>query len=135
MARPTVVVTGLGTTSPLGGDVASTWQAALDGRSGVRTLENDWAEKYEIPVNFAGQLAVPATEVLPRPEQRRMDPSAQYAIIAAREAWADAGQPEVPGPRRGAVVASGIGGVWTLVAALATGGERRRGRGMPIEMA
>ncbi|HLS49846.1 MAG TPA: beta-ketoacyl-ACP synthase II [Actinomycetaceae bacterium] len=132
MARPTVVVTGLGTTSPLGGDVASTWQAALDGRSGVRTLENDWAEKYEIPVNFAGQLAVPATEVLPRPEQRRMDPSAQYAIIAAREAWADAGQPEVDGARLGAVVSSGIGGVWTLLDAWDTVKERGMRRVMPL---
>lgn len=132
MASPTVVVTGLGTTSPLGGDVASTWQAALAGRSGVRTLENDWAEKYEIPVNFAGQLAVPAAEVLPRPEQRRMDPSAQYAIIAAREAWADAGQPEVPGPRLGAVVSSGIGGVWTLLDAWDTVRERGMRRVMPM---
>ena len=74
---PDVVVTGLGATTPLGGDVPSTWQAALAGRSGARTLENDWADTYEIPVRFAAQLAVPAADVLPRPETKRMDPSAQ----------------------------------------------------------
>ncbi len=88
-----VVVTGLGATTPLGGDVASTWQAALAGTSGARTLDNDWAETYEIPVTFAATLAVPAAEVLPRAEIKRMDPSAQYAIIATREAWAHAGRP------------------------------------------
>ncbi len=50
-----VVVTGLGATTPLGGDVASTWAAALAGQSGARTLENDWAERYGIPVTFAAQ--------------------------------------------------------------------------------
>ena len=53
-----VVVTGLGATTPLGGDVASTWAAALAGQSGARTLENDWAERYEIPVTFAAQIKV-----------------------------------------------------------------------------
>jgi 3-oxoacyl-[acyl-carrier-protein] synthase II len=112
---PDVVVTGLGATTPLGGDVPSTWQAALAGTSGARTLDNDWADTYEIPVRFAAQLAVPAVDVLPRPETKRMDPSAQYAIIAAREAWADAGSPELDQDRLGVVVSSGIGGIWTTL--------------------
>jgi 3-oxoacyl-[acyl-carrier-protein] synthase II len=112
---PDVVITGLGATTPLGGDVASTWEAALAGKSGIRTLDNDWADKYEIPVRFAGTLAQPAAEVLSRPETKRMDPSAQYALVAAREAWADAGSPQLDGERLGAVVASGIGGIWTLL--------------------
>src|SRR5690625_1987561 len=110
MATPTVVITGLGATTPLGGDVPSTWSAALAGKSGVRTLDNDWAERYEIPVDFAGRLAVQASDVLARTETRRMDPSAQYAVVATREAWADAGSPEADGERLGAVVAAGIGG-------------------------
>ncbi|MFC4555259.1 beta-ketoacyl-[acyl-carrier-protein] synthase family protein [Georgenia faecalis] len=128
----TVVVTGLGTTSPLGGDVASTWEGALAGRSGVRPLENDWVERYELPVSFAGQLAVPAAEVLTRPETRRMDPSAQYAMVAAREAWADAGSPEVDGERLGVVVASGIGGVWTMLDAWDTIQAKGARRVMPL---
>ena len=79
-----VVVTGLGATTPLGGDVPSTWAAALAGESGARTLENDWAERYEIPVTFAATIKVDPAEVLARPEIKRMDPSTQYAIIAAR---------------------------------------------------
>jgi len=127
-----VVVTGLGATSPLGGDVASTWAGALAGRSGVRTLDNDWAEKYGMPVNFAGQLAVSPEEVLSRPEIKRMDPSAQMAIIATREAWADAGSPEVDPERLGAVVSSGIGGVWTLLSAWDTVKEKGASRVLPM---
>lgn len=127
-----VVVTGLGATTPLGGDVPSTWDAALAGRSGARTLDNDWAERYGIPVNFAATIKVKPEDVLPRPEIKRMDPSAQYAIIAAREAWSDAGSPEVDGDRLGAVVSSGIGGVWTLLDGWDTLRERGARRMLPM---
>lgn len=115
MSTREVVVTGLGATTPLGGDVPSTWEAALAGRSGARTMDNDWSEKYSIPVNFAAMIAVPPSESLKVPEMKKMDPSAQYALIAARQAWADAGSPEVDGHRLGAVVSSGIGGIWTTL--------------------
>ncbi|MFN3865780.1 MAG: beta-ketoacyl-ACP synthase II [Demequina sp.] len=128
----TVVVTGFGATSPLGGDVASTWEGALAGRSGVRTLDNDWAETYGMAVNFAGQLAVSPSEVLSRPEAKRMDPSAQMAIVATREAWAHAGSPEVDPERLGAVVSSGIGGVWTLLSAWDTMKEKGAARVLPL---
>ena len=127
-----VVVTGLGATTPLGGDVASTWEGALAGRSGVRPLEAEWVAKYEIPVNFAGQLAVTADTVLTRQETRRMDPSTQIAIIATREAWADAGSPEVPGERLGAVVSTGIGGVWTMMNSWDTVREKGARRVLPL---
>ncbi|MEX0913434.1 MAG: beta-ketoacyl synthase N-terminal-like domain-containing protein, partial [Demequina sp.] len=127
-----VVVTGLGATTPLGGDVPSTWEGALAGKSGVRTLENDWAEKYDMPVNFAGQIAVQPSEVLSRPETKRMDPSAQMAIVATREAWADAGSPEVDPERLGSIVSSGIGGVWTLLSAWDTVKEKGANRVLPL---
>lgn len=127
-----VVVTGLGATTPLGGDVPSTWQAALAGESGARTLPNDWAERYEIAVSFAAQLKVGPEEVLSRPEMKRMDPSAQYAIIASREAWADAGSPEVDPDRLGAVVSSGIGGIWTTLDAWDTLREKGGRRVLPM---
>jgi 3-oxoacyl-[acyl-carrier-protein] synthase II len=132
MASPSVVITGLGTTNPLGGDVASTWEAALAGRSGVRTLDNDWAETYEIPVTFAAQLAVTPDTVLTRQETRRLDPSAQYAMVAAREAWADAGTPEVDGERLGVVIGSGIGGIWTTLTAWDTVKEKGARRVLPL---
>jgi 3-oxoacyl-[acyl-carrier-protein] synthase II len=130
--EPDVVITGLGATTPLGGDVPSTWEAALAGKSGVRTLDNDWADRYEIPVRFAGTVAVPAAEVLSRPETKRMDPSAQYALVAAREAWADAGSPEIDGDRLGTVVASGIGGIWTMLDGWDTVREKGARRVLPM---
>jgi len=127
-----VVITGLGTTNPLGGDVTSTWAGAVAGRSGVSTLEYDWVRQYELPVTFAGQLATPVEDVLEKREMRRMDPSAQFAVIAARQAWADAGAPEMDGERLGTVVASGIGGVTTLVNAWDTIKEKGVRRVLPL---
>ncbi|BDZ43255.1 3-oxoacyl-ACP synthase [Paraoerskovia sediminicola] len=129
---PDVVVTGLGATTPLGGDVDTTWAAALAGESGAKTFENDWVEKYGIPVHFAAQIKVQPADVLTRPETKRMDPSAQYAIIATREAWADAGSPQVDPERLGAVVSSGIGGIWTTLDAWDTLQERGARRVLPM---
>ena len=113
--RTKVVVTGVGATTPVGGDVASTWDALVAGRSGVRRIDADWAEI--LPVKIAAPLAVdvPDATNLTRVEARRLDRSGQMAMIAAREAWADAGAPEVDGDRLGVVIASGIGGVTTLL--------------------
>lgn len=112
-----VVVTGLGATSPVGGDVASTWDALLAGRSGVRRLDADWAA--DLPVQIAAVAAVEPTEVLDRVEARTLDRAQQFALVAAREAWADAGFGEtttVEPERLAVAVASGIGGVLTLLA-------------------
>lgn len=128
----TVVVTGLGATSPLGGDVASTWKALLAGESGVTTLEHDWVEKYELPVTFAGQAKVKAEEVLERQEFKRLDPSAQLALISAREAWADAGSPEVAPERILVDYATGIGGLWTLLDGWDTLREKGPRRVLPM---
>lgn len=132
MTAPEVVITGLGATTPLGGDVPSTWAAALAGESGARTFDNDWVETYELPVTFAAQLRVHPSEVLSRPEMKRMDPSAQYAMVALREAWADAGAPEVDPTRLGAVVSSGIGGIWTTLDAWDTLREKGARRVLPM---
>ncbi|CAN5592958.1 beta-ketoacyl-[acyl-carrier-protein] synthase family protein [soil metagenome] len=112
-----VVVTGLGATTPLGGDVRSTWSAMLAGASGVRALEEEWAE--QLPVRIAARVAVEPLEVLDRVVARKLDRSAQFALIAAREAWADAGAADagIDPERLGVVVASGIGGVTTLLSA------------------
>lgn len=110
---PDIVVTGLGATTPVGGDVASTWAAVTRGASGVVSLTQDWAE--QLPVRFAGVLAVDPSEVLDRVEVRRLDRSQASALIASREAWADAGAPEVEPERMGTVVGTGIGGVITLL--------------------
>src|SRR3990170_1431040 len=115
MSRTRVVITGMGTTSPLGGDVASTWDGMLAGRSGVRTLTEEWAE--DMPVKIAGRIAVEPTEVLERVKARRLDRSSQFAMVAAIEAWRDAGpeDAEIDHERLGVAMASGIGGVNTLL--------------------
>ena len=108
-----VFVTGLGATTPVGGDVASTWDGMLAGRSGVRAIED---ERFELlPVRFAGQVAVDPSAVLDRVEARKLDRNQQLALIASREAWADAGSPDVDPARLGVVVATGIGGIVSLL--------------------
>lgn len=113
MTRRRVVVTGLGTTSPLGGDVHSTWQAMLAGTSGVRLLTEEWAA--DLPVRIGAPVAVDPTTVLDRVKARRLDRSSQLALVAAREAWADSAAEGTPPERIGVCVASGIGGVTTLL--------------------
>ena len=113
MSQRRVVVTGLGATTPLGGDVASTWTALLAGKSGVRLLTEDWREL--LPVHFAARVATEPADQMERVEMRRLDRSEQFALVASREAWKDAGSPEVDKERLGVVIASGIGGVITLL--------------------
>jgi 3-oxoacyl-[acyl-carrier-protein] synthase II len=118
-----VVVTGMGATTPLGGDVATTWDGLLAGRSGVSKLEKDWVDTFELPVKIAAQLAEEPD--LKRVEARRLDRSEQTAIVAAREAWAHAdlgdypstedGSPKVDGLRLAVIIGTGIGGALTLL--------------------
>ncbi|ASY26132.1 beta-ketoacyl-ACP synthase II [Candidatus Planktophila versatilis] len=114
MSQRRVVVTGLGVTTPIGGDVATTWKALLAGQSGVRLLTEDWREL--LPVHFAARVATEPADQMERVEMRRLDRSEQFALIASREAWKDAGSPdEIEKERLGVVIASGIGGVITLL--------------------
>lgn len=110
-----VVVTGLGATTPLGGTSPETWQGILAGRSGARAMTFDWVTEYNLPVTFGALIHTPPLDVLTKVEVRRNDPNGQYALIAGREAWADAGTPEVDPERLAVVVGTGIGGVWTLL--------------------
>ncbi|MDN5750115.1 MAG: beta-ketoacyl-[acyl-carrier-protein] synthase family protein [Pseudonocardia sp.] len=118
MSTVEVVVTGLGATTPLGGDVASTWEALLAGRSGVRRIDDDeheWVTRHDLPVKIAAPLAVSPTEVIPRVQARRLDRCEQVALVAAKEAWAHAGAPEVEPERLAVVIGTGIGGAITLL--------------------
>lgn len=108
-----VVVTGLGATTPLGGDAPSTWDAMLAGRSGIGAIEEEWAAG--LPVRIAGRLAVEPGEVLPRVQARRMDRCEQVALVAAREAWAGAGAPAVAPERLAVVIGTGTGGALTML--------------------
>jgi 3-oxoacyl-[acyl-carrier-protein] synthase II len=117
MSATRVVVTGLGTTSPVGGDVPTTWAALLAGQSGVRPIKHDWAE--QLSTQIAAEVAVDPTDVLDRVKARRLDRSGQLALVAALEAWSDSGladdDADVDKERLGVAMASGIGGVQTLL--------------------
>ncbi|WP_347107704.1 beta-ketoacyl-[acyl-carrier-protein] synthase II [Paenarthrobacter sp. S56] len=131
MARK-VVITGLGATTPIGGDVPTMWQNALKGVSGAHTLKDEWVSQYDLPVHFAARCSTPALEVLSRVEAKRMDPSTQFGVIAAREAWADAGIDEIDHDRLAVAFATGIGGVWTLLDAWDTLKEKGPRRVLPM---
>lgn len=118
----TPVVTGLGATTPLGGDVASTWAAMLSGRSGVRRLTEDWVKP--LPVQIAAPAAVDPAAAVGRVRARRMDRCEQLALVAAREAWEDADSPRVDPYRLGVAITSGIGGIGSILTAYDTLRER-----------
>jgi len=128
--RTRVVVTGLGAITPVGADVASTWQALLAGRSGAVALTEEWAA--ELPARIAAWAAVDPATLIDRVQARRMDRCEQFAMVAAREAWADAGSPEVDGDRLGVVVSSGIGGVASTLNAYDILKEKGWGRVPPF---
>ncbi|TWH18255.1 beta-ketoacyl-[acyl-carrier-protein] synthase family protein [Prauserella rugosa] len=122
MSNTDVVITGIGATTPLGPDVTSTWDGLLAGRSGVRAIEADWAETYDLPVRIGATLAEEPTERIPRVQARRLDRCEQVALIAAWQAWADAGfelpsdeREDVEPERLGVSIGTGIGGPMTLL--------------------
>lgn len=115
MTTRRVVITGLGALSPLGADVATTWSSLLAGKSGVVRMAADWAP--DIPAQIAAPVAKEPSDLMDRVEIRKLDRSEAFALIAAREAWSDSGKPEVESERLGVVIASGIGGVLTLLGA------------------
>ncbi len=132
MTHHRIVVTGIGASSPLGGTAPDSWSALLAGESGAHHLEHDWVEKHQLPVTFAAEARVRPESVLERQEIKRLDPSAQFALISAREAWADAGAPDVAPERIGVEYSTGIGGLWTLLDAWDTLRERGPRRVLPM---
>ncbi|MBB4735051.1 beta-ketoacyl synthase [Micrococcus cohnii] len=131
----TAVITGLGATTPIGGDVPTFWTNALAGVSGAAPLEQDWVQENDLPVTFAAQLSVPTSEVLKKVELKRQDPAMQMATVAAREAWADAGfgeDADIDHDRFAIAFGTGIGGVWTLLDGWDTLRERGPRRVMPM---
>jgi 3-oxoacyl-[acyl-carrier-protein] synthase II len=120
------VVTGLGAVTPLGPDVPTLWSGLLAGRSGVRRLEDDWAA--DLPVRLAAPVTDDPVARLGPTRARSLDRVQQLAVVAAREAWADAGAPDVGPERLAVVVGSGVGGIITLMGqhdALRVRGARR----------
>lgn len=127
-----IVVTGIGASTPLGGTAQDTWTALLAGESGANSLDYEWASMYDLPVTFAMEAKVRPSEVLERVETKRLDPSSQFALISAREAWQDAGAPDIDKTRIGVEYSTGIGGLWTLLDAWDTLREKGSRRVLPM---
>ena len=120
------VVTGAGTLNPLGSTVAETWAAMLAGTSGIAALDEDWAQP--LPVRIAGRVKADLSALLTTREFKRMDRCGQLALVAAREAWTQAGTPDLDPERLAVVIGSGYGGVDTMLAQtreLDNGGPRK----------
>jgi 3-oxoacyl-[acyl-carrier-protein] synthase II len=127
-----IVVTGIGATTPIGGTAPESWSALLAGESGVRTMLHDWVALHDLPVTFAAEAKVRPEEVLARQEVKRLDPSSQFALISAREAWADANLEGIDPERIGVDYSTGIGGLWTLLDAWDTLKEKGPRRVLPM---
>ncbi|MFI6050109.1 beta-ketoacyl-[acyl-carrier-protein] synthase family protein [Streptomyces violascens] len=108
-----VLVTGLGAITPLGADTATTWAGMLAGTSGAGLIEEEWAA--DVPVRVAAGLRVDPLSLLDRVEARKLDRCEQLAMISSREAWQDAGTPEVAPERLAVVIGTGTGGVLTTL--------------------
>ncbi|WP_412069246.1 beta-ketoacyl-ACP synthase II [Rubrivirga sp. IMCC43871] len=110
-----VVVTGLGALTPIGNTVPEYWDAMMAGRSGAAPITHFDASEY--PTQFACEVKDFApTDFLDRKEANRLDPFAQFAIVAADEALVDAGFDtdtfdERQRARTGVIMGSGIGGM------------------------
>ncbi|MDF2530400.1 MAG: 3-oxoacyl-(acyl-carrier-protein) synthase, partial [Gammaproteobacteria bacterium] len=115
MGKRRVVVTGLGMISPLGLDVATSWEGILAGKSGIRMI-NEF-DTSEFAVKFAGTVeGFDPIKYIPVKDVKKMDISLQYGVAAACEAWADAGieVTEQNARRIGVAIGSGIGGLTTI---------------------
>ncbi|UXN22490.1 beta-ketoacyl-[acyl-carrier-protein] synthase family protein [Curtobacterium flaccumfaciens] len=134
-----IVITGFGAVSPFGHGVAPLWDALVAGRSGVRALHRDGALWEQVPIRVGADAALDAEGALGRVRANRLDRSQQLALVAADEAWADAGAPAVEGDRLAVVIGTGIGGVETLLDAHdvlgASGARRVSPRTVPMLMA
>src|SRR5215212_966692 len=112
-----VVVTGMGVLTPVGNDVATTWRALIEGKSGTAPITKFDATKF--PVRFAAELkGFNALDHMDRKEAKRADHYTQYAVAGARQAMNDAGLTNgangLDPDRMGVIIGSGIGGLKSL---------------------
>lgn len=122
---PDVVVTGIAMTTSVATDAESTWKALLDGQSGIRLLEDDFVEQFDLPVKIGGHLLEDFDSELSKVENRRMSYPQKMATVLGRRVWDSAGSPEVDTTRLLVSIGTGLGGAEALV--FAYDGMRERG--------
>lgn len=118
---PSVVVTSMVASTALAGDLDSTWQGLLAGKSGIREITDPWVAEYNLPVRFGAQMADDPANVLTRVEARRLSHVERIAKVMGRRLWLDeAKEPDVDPTRLAVVLGTGAGGTETLVDAHVT---------------
>ncbi|PEG54513.1 beta-ketoacyl-[acyl-carrier-protein] synthase II [Mycolicibacterium diernhoferi] len=122
---PNVVVTGIAMTTALATDAETTWQKLLAGESGIRKLEDDFIDLYDLPVRIGGHLLEDFDSELTKVELRRLSYLQKMAVIISRRAWANAGEPEVDPRRLMVSMGTGMGSSEELV--FAYDGMRSKG--------
>ncbi|MDW5614841.1 MULTISPECIES: KasA/KasB family beta-ketoacyl-ACP synthase [Mycolicibacterium] len=111
---PDVVVTGVAMTTALGTDVESTWQALLEGRSGIRRLEDSFIEEFDLPVRIGGHLLETFDEQLTPEENWELSYVQRMAVVLGRRVWENAGSPDVDPNRLTVSIGTGMGGIEEL---------------------
>ncbi|MGV0652585.1 3-oxoacyl-ACP synthase KasB [Mycolicibacterium thermoresistibile] len=112
---PNVVVTGVAMTTALATDAEGTWKKLLDGQSGIRLLEDDFIEKYDLPVRIGGHLLEDFDSELTRVELRRLSYLQKMSTVLSRRVWENAGSPEVDPRRLMVSIGTGMGSTEELV--------------------
>jgi 3-oxoacyl-[acyl-carrier-protein] synthase II len=126
-----VVITGIGPVTPVGIGREAFWDSLVAGRSGIG--EVTLFDTTDFPVRIAGEVRdFEPTSYMEKKEVRRTDRAVQFAVAAARLAWEDAGSPSVDPARTAVVVATGIGGLTTLLEQARILFERGPGRLSPF---
>ena len=136
---PDVVVTGIAMTTSVATSAEGTWSALLEGKSGIRRLEDPFVEQFELPVKIGGHLLEDFDSELTKVENRRMSYPQKMSTILGRRVWENAGNPEVDTERLLVSIGTGLGGAEALVFAAAhgadlldVGGESTRPSATPV---
>ncbi|WP_205879790.1 3-oxoacyl-ACP synthase KasB [Mycobacterium paragordonae] len=114
-AFPNIVVTGIAMTTALATDAENTWKCLLDGQSGIRVLEDDFVEEFDLPVKIGGHLLEEFDSQLTRIELRRTGYLQRMSTILGRRVWENAGSPEVDTNRLMVSIGTGLGSAEELV--------------------
>ncbi len=113
-----VVITGLGSINPCGNDVRTSWDAVVNGRSGAGPITRFDANVMELACRVAAEIkGFDPTKHFEHREVKKLDLMVMYGLVAAKEAWADAGLVDAPGldrARMGSIIGTGIGGLDTI---------------------
>jgi beta-ketoacyl ACP synthase len=125
---PNVVVTAVTATTAIAPDIESTWKGLLAGESGIRILEDDFVDKWDLQVKIGGHLKEPLDPLMSRLEMRRMSYVQRMSKYLGNQLWETAGKPEVDPDRFSVVIGTGLGGGEKIVEmydAMNEGGPRK----------